>query len=420
MLGAAAQAGGPWLIGRAIDRYILPGDAAGLSRTMLLLFGVYVVGAIASRGQVYQVGSIGQSLLASMRARIFDRLQHLPLRYFDRRPVGDLMSRVTNDVDTLNQLFSQGLTQLLGSLFSLIGIVVAMLFLDWNLALACFTIIPIMLLLTSFFARRARLAFRLTRETVGDVTAGAQEDITGVREAQAFDRIEENIARFRRRNAANRDANVQAVAITSAFAPAIDVLSTLATALVIGYGGYLVFAGSLSVGVLTAFLIYVQQFFRPIQLASQVYTQAQAAVAGAERIYNILDEEPEPEDPPDAQRLGPARGHISFERVTFAYDQGRPVLHDVDFEVEPGQTVALVGPTGAGKTTIASLIPRFYDATQGTVRIDGRDVREMARKNLRANIGIVLQEPFLFSGTIAENIGYGRSGDPSGATREEV
>ncbi|MDQ3602977.1 MAG: ABC transporter ATP-binding protein/permease [Actinomycetota bacterium] len=420
LLGAAAQAGGPWLIGRAIDRYILPGDVAGLSRIMLVLFGVYVVGAIASRGQVYQVGSIGQRLLASMRARIFDRLQHLPLGFFDRRPVGDLMSRVTNDVDTLNQLFSQGLTQLLGSLFSLIGIVVAMLFLDWNLALACFTIIPIMLLLTSFFARRARRAFRLTRETVGDVTAGVQEDIVGVREAQAFNRTEENIARFRRRNAANRDANVQAVAITSAFAPTIDMLSTLATALVIGYGGYLVFAGSLSVGVLTAFLIYVQQFFRPIQLASQVYTQAQAAVAGAERIYSILEEEPEPEDPQDAPKLGPAMGRISFEHVTFAYDPGRPVLHDVDFRVEPGMTVALVGPTGAGKTTIASLIPRFYDATEGRVLIDGRDVTELARKDLRANIGIVLQEPFLFSGTIAENIGYGRSGDPSEATRKEV
>ena len=420
VLGAAAQAGGPWLIGRAIDRYILRGDVAGLSRIMLVLFGVYIVGAIASRGQVYQVGSIGQSLLASMRARIFERLQHLPLRFFDRRPVGDLMSRVTNDVDTLNQLFSQGLTQLLGSLFSLIGIVVAMLLLDWNLALACFTIIPIMLFLTSFFARRARRAFRLTRETVGDVTAGVQEDILGVREAQAFNRTEENIARFRRRNAANRDANVQAVAITSAFAPTIDMLSTLATALVIGYGGYLVFAGSLSIGILTAFLIYVQQFFRPIQLASQVYTQAQAAVAGAERIYNILDEEPEPEDPQDAPKLGIATGRISFEHVTFAYDPGYPVLHDVNFQVEPGMTVALVGPTGAGKTTIASLIPRFYDATAGRVLIDGRDVRELARKDLRANIGIVLQEPFLFSGTIAENIGYGRSGDPSEATREEV
>jgi ATP-binding cassette, subfamily B, multidrug efflux pump len=252
------------------------------------------------------------------------------------------------------------------------------------------------------------------------VTAGVQEDIVGVREAQAFNRTEENIARFRRRNAANRDANVQAVAITSAFAPTIDMLSTLATALVIGYGGYLVFAGSLSIGILTAFLIYVQQFFRPIQLASQVYTQAQAAVAGAERIYNILDEELEPEDPQDAPKLGQATGRISFEHVTFAYDPGHPVLNDVDFRVEPGMTVALVGPTGAGKTTIASLIPRFYDATEGRVLIDGRNVRDLARKDLRANIGIVLQEPFLFSGTIAENIGYGRSGDPSEATREEV
>ena len=420
VLGALTQAGGPWLIGYAIDRFILKGDVSGLSRTMLLLLGVYIVGALASRGQVYQVGAIGQRLLASLRARIFDRLQHLPLGFFDKRPVGDLMSRVTNDVDTLNQLFSQGITQLLGSFFSLIGIVVAMLFLDWNLALACFTIIPVMLFLTSFFARRARRAFRLTRETVGDVTAGLQEDIVGVREAQAFNRTEENIVRFRERNLANRNANVQAVAITSAFAPAIDILSTLATALVIGYGSYLVFAGSLSVGVLTAFLIYVQQFFRPIQLASQVYTQAQAALAGAERIYNILDETPEPQDSPDTETTPATEGRISFERVTFAYDEGRPVLRDVNFEVQPGQTVALVGPTGAGKTTIASLIPRFYDTTAGTVRIDGRDVREVSRKDLRAGIGMVLQEPFLFSGTIAENIGYGRSGDPAAVTREEV
>ena len=416
VLGAVAQAGGPWLIGRAIDRHILEGDAAGLSRTMLLLLAVYALGAFASRGQVYGVGAVAQRLLASMRARIFDRLQHLPLRFFDRRPVGDLMSRVTNDVETLNQLFSQGLTQLLGSIFSLAGILVAMLVLQWNLALACFAVIPIMLLTTVFFARRARRAFRLTRETVGDVSAGLQEDIVGVREAQAFNRTERNIARFRERNAANRDANVQAVAITSAFSPAIDVLSTLATALVIGYGGYLVFAGSISVGVLTAFLIYVQQFFRPVQLASQFYAQAQSALAGAERIYNILDEEPEPPDPPDAQKVGRMEGRVVFENVTFAYEPGRPVLKEVDFRIEPGQTVALVGPTGAGKTTIASLIPRFYDATEGTVYIDGRDVQTYARKDLRENIGIVLQEPFLFSGTIADNIGYGRLD----ASREEI
>ena len=415
-VGALSQAGGPWLIGRAIDRNILGDDPAGLYRTMALLFGVYVAGTLAPRGQIRQVGTVGQSVLASLRERIFEQLQRLPLRYFDRHPVGDLMSRVTNDVDTLNQLLSQGLTQLLGSLLGLVGIVVAMLVLDWRLALVCFAIIPVMLLTNVFFARRARRAFRTTRQTVSDVTAGLQEEIVGVREAQAFNRTEANIERFRERNAANRAANVQAVAITAAFAPAIDVLSTLATAVVIGYGGYLVLAGTLTVGLLTAFLIYVQQFFRPVQLASQVYTQAQAALAGAERIYNILDEEPEPPDPPEAQKLEEVEGRISFEDVTFAYEPGRPVLHDVSFEIEPGQTVALVGPTGAGKTTIANLIPRFYDATEGSVRLDAHNVREVERRSLRRHIATVLQEPFLFSGTVAENIGYGRTD----ATRDEI
>ena len=415
-VGALSQAGGPWLIGRAIDRSILGEDPSGLFRTMALLFGVYVAGTLATRGQIRQVGTVGQSVLASLRERIFERLQRLPLRFFDRRPAGDLMSRVTNDVDTLNQLLSQGFTQLLGALFSLVGIVVAMLVLDWRLALVCFTIIPVMLLTNVLFARRARRAFRTTRETVGDVTAGLQEEIIGVREAQAFNRTEANIERFRERNEANRAANIQAVAITAAFAPAIDVLSTLATAVVIGYGGYLVVTGTLTVGLLTAFLIYVQQFFRPIQLASQVYTQAQAALAGAERIYNILDEEPEPPDPPGVERLETVEGRVTFSKVSFAYEPGRPVLRDVSFEVEPGRTVALVGPTGAGKTTIANLIPRFYDASEGSVRVDGHDVREVERRSLRRHIASVIQEPFLFSGTVAENIGYGRIG----ASREEV
>jgi ATP-binding cassette, subfamily B, multidrug efflux pump len=416
VLGALSQAGGPWLIGRAIDRDILGGDPAGLFRTMLLLLVVYGVGTFASRGQIVKVGAVGQSVLASLRERIFERLLRLPLGFFDRRPMGDLMSRVTNDVDTLNQLLSQGITQLLGSLFSLIGIVVAMLLLDWRLALVCFTIIPVMLLVNVYFARRARRAFRTTRETVGDVTAGLQEEIVGVREAHAFNRTEANIERFRERNAANRTANIQAIAITSAFAPAIDVLSTLATAVVIGYGGYLVVTGSLTVGLLTAFLIYVQQFFRPIQLASQVYTQAQAALAGGERIYNILDEEPEPPDPPGKPKLDSVEGRIEFENVSFAYEPDRPVLQDIDFKIEPGQTVALVGPTGAGKTTIANLIPRFYDVSAGAVRVDRRDVREVQRRSLRENIATVLQEPFLFSGTIAENIRYGRLD----ASREEI
>ena len=412
VLSAAAQAAGPLIIGRAIDQAIGPRDRQRLFLYMLALAGVYIVGALASRGQTLQVGQIGQRVLAGMRERIFDRLQRLPLTYFDRRPVGDLISRVTNDVDTLNQFLSQGLTQLLGQLFSLVGIVATMLILDWPLALVSFTIIPIMLLTTNLFARRARTAFRRTRETVGDVTAELQEEIVGVRQAQAFNRTEFNIARFRQRNEANRSANVQATGITSAFAPAIDVLSTLSTALVIGFGGYLVFQDRLTVGTLAAFLIYVQQFFRPIQLISQVYTQAQSSLAGAERIYTILDEAPEVADAPDAKVLGQIAGGITFDDVTFGYDSDRPVLRDVSFTVEPGQTLALVGRTGAGKTTIASLIPRFYDVTGGAVLIDGADVRDATRASLRGQIAVVLQEPFLFSGTIAENIAYGKLDAP--------
>ena len=408
LMGAASQAGGPWLIGRAIDQEILAGDSRGLAMTMIPLFLIYAMGAVATRGQIRVVGGIGQEVLAGMRERLFDRFTRLPLRFFDRQPVGDLMSRVSNDVDTLNQLFTQALSQSLGSLFSLLGILIAMLALNVRLALVSFLVIPVMLLTTSVFSKLARRAYRRARETTGDVTAGLQEEIAGMREAQAFNRTEENIARFRQRNAANRDANVSAVGVSSAFAPAIDVLSTVAIAIVIGYGGYLVFEDALTVGVLAAFLIYVQQFFRPIQMLSTMYTQAQSGMAGAERIYAILDEGVEPQDTATAEPLQPRGGEIEFRDVSFAYDEGRDVLHGVSFRVEPGQTVALVGPTGAGKTTIANLIPRFYDVTAGAVRVDGQDVRSVTRASLREGIAIVLQEPFLFSGTIAANIAYGR------------
>jgi ATP-binding cassette, subfamily B, multidrug efflux pump len=408
VIGAATQAGGPWLVGRAIDENITRGDPNGLTLRMLELLGVYIVGTLVSRQQTVLVGAISQRMLAGLRERLFAQLQRLPLSYFDKRPIGDLMSRLLNDVDTLNQLFSQGITQLLGALFGLIGILIAMLTLNLPLALASFTIIPVMLLTTAFFASRARAAFRKTRETVGDVTADIQEEIVGVREAQAFNRTKANIERFRTRNAANRDANVQAVGITSAFSPSIEFLATLATALVIGYGGYLSLQGQLSVGLLTAFLLYVQQFFRPIQLLSSIYTQAQSALAGAERIYNILDETPEPPDAASAVTLETISGRIEFQGVRFGYDDKRDVLNDISFTVEPGQTVALVGTTGAGKTTVASLIPRFYDVSAGSVKIDGRDVRDVTRDSLRAQIAMVLQEPFLFSGSIADNIRYGK------------
>ena len=291
-----------------------------------------------------------------------------------------------------------------------------MLVLNVPLALVSFCVIPFIFLATSVFSRLARRAFRTTRETTGDVTAELQEEISGIRQAQAFNRSETNIARFREHNRANRDANVAAVVVTAAFAPTIDVLSTLAIAVVIGFGGYLLLAGELSVGVVAAFLIYVQQFFRPIQLISQVYTQLQAAFAGAERIYAILDEPEEAPDPAKALVLDGVAGRVTFEGVSFAYDPSRPVLRDISFDVAAGQTVALVGRTGAGKTTIANLIPRFYEVSRGHVRVDGQDVRDVTRASLRRQMAMVLQEPFLFGGTVADNIAYGRPD----ATRDEI
>jgi ATP-binding cassette subfamily B protein/subfamily B ATP-binding cassette protein MsbA len=416
LANAIGQAAGPWMVSRAIDHDIVGHDGAGLLRSMVILLGIYVTTALCQSAQTRRIGETGQHLLAELRGRLFTQLQALPLSFFDKRPIGDLMSRLLSDVDTINQLLSQGLTQLLGSLLALVGILVAMLLLNWRLALVCYTIIPAMLLTTAFFAGRARAAFRKTRQTVGAVTADLQEEIVGVRQAQALNRTDVNIAKFRGRNAANRDANVAAVGITSAFPPAIDILSTLSIALVIGYGGSLVFAGRLSIGLLAAFLIYTQQFFRPVQLAASVYTLLQSALAGAERIYSIVDEAREPADAPGAVALDTMEGRIAFESVSFAYDPARPVLVDVSFTVAPGQTVALVGKTGAGKTTIAGLIPRFYDVTDGRVLIDGHDVRELKRASLRRPIAMVLQEPFLFSGTLADNIAYGR---PT-ATRAEV
>jgi len=416
LITAAAQVTAPWLISRAIDREILNGDGAGLSRTMLLLLGVYVSGILASRAQIYQIGKVGQQILTSVRRRLFEQFHHLPLRFFDRQQAGDLMSRVINDVDTINQLLSQGLTQLLGSLFSLFSILIVMVLLNARLGLASFTIIPLMLLTTFSLAERARAAFRTTRKTTGKITAGLQEEIVGVRESQAFNRAQINIERFRKHNAANRNANVQATSITSAFAPAIDVLSTVGMAIVIGYGGYLVFNEELSVGLLAAFLIYVQQLFRPIQLISVVYAQVQSSLAGGERIYAILDEERDPEDARDAVVLQEVAGRIEFDGVHFSYQPGNEVLHDINFLIEAGQTTAIVGRTGAGKTTIAALVARFYDVTAGAVRIDGHDVRGVKRASLRKQMAMVFQESFLFSGTVADNIAYGREG----ATRAEI
>jgi len=409
-LSAAAQAGAPALIGYAIDTNITASDLDGLARTMLLLLGLYIVGMLATGGQVFLMGIVGQRFLSDLRMLVFDRVQSLPLSYFDRSKAGDLMSRLVNDIQQINQVISQGLVQVVGNLFALVGIIIAMFLLSVPLALASLVVVPVMILATVLIARRSRTAFQRTRETIGDVSAQLQEDLAGVRVSQAYNRGEDSARNFAAQNAANRDANVQAAAVSAAFTPAIGLLSSVATVIVAGLGGWLTFNGDMPVGTVVAFFIYVQQFFRPIQIISSLYNQLQAAAAGAERIFDLLDEPDAEADEPDAYVLPPVQGLVAFEGVSFGYQgaRGGLQLEGVDLLAEPGQTIALVGPTGAGKSTLVNLIPRFYDVTLGRVTLDGHDVRAVTRPSLRSQIGIVLQESFLFAGTIAENLRYGR------------
>lgn len=417
---ALVQAAGPALIGQAIDFYIVGKDQNGLARTMLLLLGIYIVGLVAQGGQIYLISSIGQRFLSELRAQIFDKVEALSIAYFDKHKAGDLMSRLLNDINTINQLLSQGLTQVIGSVFSLVGIVVAMVVLSIPLALVSFIVLPIMIWITVIFARRSRVTFQQTRAVIGIVSSELEEELTGIRVAQAYNRTEANIEHFAEHNAANRDVNVRAVAITSAFTPTIDLLSTLATAIVAGFGGWLAINHQIPVGVVVAFFLYVQQFFRPIQIISNIYTQVQSAVAGTERIFQLVDEPVEQEDVPGAQPLPPVVGRVVFDHVNFAYnaDDAKPdfVLRDINLTVEPGQTIAFVGETGAGKSTLISLIPRFYDVTSGKVTIDGYNVHDVALASLRKQIGLVQQDTYLFSGSVADNLRYGRLD----ATDEEV
>ncbi|WP_118170956.1 ABC transporter ATP-binding protein [Nostoc sphaeroides] len=406
-IGAVTQAIGPFFLGWSIDNLIAQGNLQGLLLLLGLLALNYGLGVLAIRGQIIRVGWIMQRLLAQLRQDIFIKIQSLPLSFFDRSEAGDLMSRLLNDVNTVNQAFGLTIAQMLGNTFSLVGIIIAMLSINLQLGLLSNLVVPLMIFTTSLFARWARARFRVTRQTIGELSAKLEEDIGSVREAQAFNRVQMNIAEFDVLNAANRDANVEAVAITSAFLPSIDFLNTLATAGVLAYGGYLAVTGSATVGVVTAFLLYVQQFFRPIQILSQFYTQAQSAFAGLERIFLLLDEPSQLKDAPNATEMPPIQGEVTFDNVKFGYNPDQLVLKGVNLHAYPGQMIALVGPTGSGKSTIINLILRFYDVSGGAVKIDDIDVRSVTQASLRRQIGIVLQDNILFTGTVAENIAFG-------------
>jgi ATP-binding cassette subfamily B multidrug efflux pump len=429
MIGAGLTAAGPYLIGRSIDTAIARGDLKLLTILMFSLLVTYLLTYVTNRTQERLLGRIGQRVNRRFRSQIFTTLQRLDLQFFHQHDTGDLMSRLINDVQTLDQSLSPGaLSQTIGGLFGLAGISIAMLVLDWRLALATFVVVPLTFGVTTVFGRLARRSFRYTRQTIGDVSANLQEDIAAVRVTQAFNRTGITTERFRELNALNRDANVTAVTVTSAFMPVLDVLGMLAMAIVASFGGYLAIRQPplVSVGVVVAFLAYVQQFFRPLQTVSTFYAQLQSSLAAAERIFQLVDEKPKVKDAPGARSLDPAvvdgveatrrEGRVEFDHVSFSYLPNEPVLSDVSFVAAGGQTVAVVGPTGGGKSTIVNLLLRFYDVDEGAVLVDGVDVRDVTQESLRAPIALVLQEPFLFSGSIAENIRYGRLD----ATDEEV
>lgn len=387
---------------------------AGLGRVILMIVGLYVLSTVLNGITFYAMTWSGQHVLRQMRVDLFKHLHRLSLGFYSEQEVGDLMSRITNDSDTIQQVFNFALVSVISGAMLIVWIGFSMFQVSVVYALVSLSVVPIMIIVTVWFSNQARKAFRQTRLEMGSVNAELQETISAVREVQAFSREQENIDNFMITNAANRDANIRAVSFTSALAPTLQALGYLSLAIVAGVGGLLLLRGQplfgtvISLGLVITFLNYVQRFNQPIQQISVLWTNIQSAVAGGERIFNLLDLKPAIEDAPEAQPIPPIKGKVEFQNVYAAYKEEESVLNGINFTVMPGQTIAVVGPTGAGKTTLVNLIPRFYDVTGGAVMIDSRDVRNVTGESLREQIGIVLQDTFLFSTTVMENIRFGK------------
>ena len=440
-IGTWTQVVTPDVIGQAVDCYLFPVDSsncwyttvnpetpvdekvAGLGGLVLLLLGLFVLGALVNGLAFYAMSWTGNHTLRDLRVELFRHMQRLSLRFYGENEVGNIMSRVTSDSDTIQQAFSFALLQVVGGVMLIVWVGVRMLQANVPYALLSLSVTPFMLIATIYFSQQARKAFRKSRQEMGSVNADLQESIAGAREVQAFNREEESIENFRETNAANRDANIRAAAFTSALNPVLEALGYVALAIVVVVGGLSVLSNQpllgttvISLGTVFAFLQYVQRFNQPIQQIAVLWTNIQSAIAGGERIFGLLDEQIDVVDKPEALALPQINGLVEFENVAAEYKEGEPVLRGITFTAQQGQTIAIVGPTGAGKTTIINLIPRFYDVTNGSVRIDGIDVRDVTQESLRAQIGIVLQDTFLFSDTVMNNIRYGRPD----ATDEDV
>jgi ATP-binding cassette subfamily B protein len=395
---------------------------AGFGGLILLIVGLYLGTSALTGIQFYLMSWGGFQVLRDLQRDIFYHIHRLTLGFFSKQEAGDVMSRVTNDIDTLQQVIGFGLVNVIQGILLIAWIVFEMVRKNAPLSAVTLITLPLMIVATRWFSDQARKAFRRARQEIGSVNADLQENISAVREVQAFSREAENIEQFQTRNAANRDANIQAQAYTSALAPTLEALSYVSMAIVAAVGGIVILNGqglmgtTVSVGLIVTFIAYTQQFNRPVQQIALLWTNIQSAVAGAERIFDLMDEEPELSDKPDAVLMPVIEGKVALENVWAEYNPGEPVLKGIDISAEKGQTIAIVGPTGAGKTTIINLLPRFWDVTKGRVMIDGLDVRDVTRASLRSQMGIVLQDTFLFSDTVMNNIRYGRQN----STDEEV
>jgi ATP-binding cassette subfamily B multidrug efflux pump len=406
---------GPYLMGVAIDRFIVPKQLEGLGLIALLMLVTYALNNLFQAVAGWLMASVSQRALKAMRGDLFAHLQRLPISFFDRQPAGELMSRMTNDIDVINQAVSQNVTALLASVLTLVGILIAMFVLDAWLAMSALLVVPIMFWFTNFVARYTRRGFRDLQKHLGEMNGVMEEAISGQKVVKAFRRNESVVAAFRERNQAVYQAGVYANSYALLLMPLTNVLGNFFVIVLAGLGGWLALQGLVTVGIIATFIIYGQNFIQPLRQLANIYNTIQAALAGAERVFEIIDTPGEIDEAlstaamvPDTSSREALHGDVKFDHVRFSYQPDQPIIKDMTLEACAGQTIALVGPTGAGKTTIINLLTRFYEIDEGQITIDGTDIRDIQKADLRRELGLVLQDTFLFADSVMENIRYGR------------
>ncbi|MCD6484109.1 MAG: ABC transporter ATP-binding protein [Candidatus Odinarchaeota archaeon] len=416
LLSSVATIAGPYIIMIAIDKYIETGDTLGLLHISLIYLGVIILGYIAGFGNTYGLNWLGQKVIYDLREDLFEHLQYISVDYYDKNPTGQLISKLINDVNTLNQLMISGLITTISDLVTLFGILIVMLSINVYLSLVAFAVIPLLLLSNMYFARKIRRLSRVTRKTIAKVTSNVEETVSGIEVVKAFTKEKSSRRSFDQVNRENLVANINLARTTSALYPVIDVISALGNALVLYFGGLSVIGGILTIGVLVAFFSYLGRFYQPIMNITLFYNNIQSAFAAAERIFGVLETKSTIVEKEDAIELPSIQREIKYDNVTFWYIKGQPVLQNFNLTIKHGEKIAVVGKTGAGKTTLVNLLLRFYDPKKGRILIDGIDIRDVTLKSLRSQIAIVLQKPFLMNTTILENIRFGKPD----ATEEEV